>query len=154
MSCSSGCGGGLCRMLKTCSFVGHTHISLSLSISIYLSIYRNFLVCSSLLAVLFGQSPSIQRAARRPVKSGVRALELPEIHIHIRIALESLFHRIGRKGRIWQPHLRICMVAMFCPFGLFCEISISLLSLQKQQKAAPNLFQRGGKYGKYELVST
>ena len=42
------------------------------------------------------------------------------------------------------------MVAIFCPFGLFCEIGISLLSLQKQPKTAPHLFQRGVEYGKYE----
>ena len=41
------------------------------------------------------------------------------------------------------------MVAIFCPFGLFCEINISLLSLQTQPNTAPNLFQRGVEYGKY-----
>ena len=41
------------------------------------------------------------------------------------------------------------IVAIFCPFSRFCEISISLLSLQKQPNTAPNLFQRGVEYGKY-----
>ena len=40
------------------------------------------------------------------------------------------------------------MVAIFCPFSQFCEIGIILLSLQKQPKTAPNLFQRGVEYGK------
>ena len=44
----------------------------------------------------------------------------------------------------------IDMVAIFCPFGLFCEINISLLSLQTQPNTAPNLFQRGVEYGKYD----
>ena len=43
------------------------------------------------------------------------------------------------------PH----MVAIFCPFSKFCEINMSLLSLQKQPNTAPNLFQRGVEYGKY-----
>ena len=43
------------------------------------------------------------------------------------------------------------MVAIFCPFSLFCEINISLLSLQTQPNTAPNLFQRGVEYGKYGL---
>ena len=41
------------------------------------------------------------------------------------------------------------MVAIFYPFGQFCEINISLLSLQKQPNTAPNLFQRGVEYVKY-----
>ena len=40
--------------------------------------------------------------------------------------------------------------AIFCPFSQFCEIISYLLSLQKQPKTAPNLFQRGVDYGKYE----
>ena len=36
-----------------------------------------------------------------------------------------------------------CMVAIFCPFGLFCEIDSSLLSLQEQPNTAPNLFHGG-----------
>ena len=42
------------------------------------------------------------------------------------------------------------IVAIFYPFGQFCEINISLPSLQKQPDAAPNLFQRGVEYGKYD----
>ena len=46
----------------------------------------------------------------------------------------------------------IIIVAMFYPFSQFCEIDISLLSLQKQPKTAPNLFQRGVEYGKSEIM--
>ena len=42
------------------------------------------------------------------------------------------------------------VVAIFYPFSQFCEINISLLSLQKQPNTAPNLFQRGVEYGKYD----
>ena len=42
------------------------------------------------------------------------------------------------------------IVAIFYPFSQFCEIKISLLSLQTQPNTAPNLFQRGVEYGKYE----
>ena len=41
------------------------------------------------------------------------------------------------------------MVAICYPFSLFCEMNISLLSLQTQPNTAPNLFQRGVEYGKY-----
>ena len=41
------------------------------------------------------------------------------------------------------------IVVIFYPFSQFCEINISLLSLQTQPKTAPNLFQRGVEYGKY-----
>ena len=44
----------------------------------------------------------------------------------------------------------VTIVAIFYPFSQFCEINVSLLSLQKQPNAAPNLFQRGVEYGKYE----
>ena len=44
----------------------------------------------------------------------------------------------------------ISIVAIFYPFGQFCEIDISLLSLQQQPNTAPNLFQRGVEYGKYD----
>ena len=43
------------------------------------------------------------------------------------------------------------IVAIFYPFSQFCEIDISLLSLQKQPNTAPNLFQRRVEYGKYGL---
>ena len=42
------------------------------------------------------------------------------------------------------------IVAIFYPFSQFCEISIFLLNLQKQSNTAPNLFQRGVEYGKYD----
>jgi len=41
------------------------------------------------------------------------------------------------------------IVATFYPFSQFCEIGISSLSLQKQPKTAPNLFQRGVEYATY-----
>ena len=44
------------------------------------------------------------------------------------------------------------IVAIFYPFSQFCEIGISLLSLQKQPNTAPHLFQRGVDYGKYAEV--
>ena len=44
------------------------------------------------------------------------------------------------------------IVAIFYPFSQFCEIDISLLSLQTQPKTAPNLFKRGVEYGKYDLL--
>ena len=47
----------------------------------------------------------------------------------------------------------LIFVAIFYPFSQFCEIDISLLSLQKQPNTVPNLFQSGVEYGKYEGVS-
>ena len=44
------------------------------------------------------------------------------------------------------------IVAIFYPFGQFCEIDVSPLSLQKQPKTAPSLFQRGVEYGKYDSI--
>ena len=41
------------------------------------------------------------------------------------------------------------IVVIFYPFSQFCEINISLLSLQTPPNTAPNLFQRGVEYGKY-----
>ena len=49
----------------------------------------------------------------------------------------------------WGEDLALSIVAMFYPFSQFCEMNISLLSLQKQPNTAPNLFQRGVEYGKY-----
>ena len=51
----------------------------------------------------------------------------------------------GRLGQGAGAHI----VAIFYPFSQFCEIDVSLLSLQKQPQTAPNLFQRGVEYGKY-----
>ena len=50
-------------------------------------------------------------------------------------------HRRASSGRSCSSS---SMVAIFYPFSLFCEIVISLLSLQTQPSTAPNLFQRGG----------
>ena len=44
------------------------------------------------------------------------------------------------------------IVAIFYPFSQFCEIDICLPSLEKQPKRAPNLFQRGGEYGKWDRL--
>ena len=41
---------------------------------------------------------------------------------------------------------------MFYSFSQFCEMNISLLSLQTQPNTAPNLFQRGVEYGKYKIL--
>ena len=46
------------------------------------------------------------------------------------------------------------IVAIFYPFSQFCEINISLLSLQTQPNTAPNLFQRGVEYGEYDHYHT
>ena len=46
--------------------------------------------------------------------------------------------------------IMIIIVAIFYPFSQFCEINISLLSLQKEPNTAPNLFQRGVENGKYD----
>ena len=43
------------------------------------------------------------------------------------------------------------IVAIFYPFSQFCEINVFLLSLQTQPNTAPNLFQRGVEYGKYDV---
>ena len=45
------------------------------------------------------------------------------------------------------------ILAIFYPFSQFCEIDISLLSLQKQPNTAPNLFQRGVEYGEYDDIN-
>ena len=54
-------------------------------------------------------------------------------------------------GPSWLKHWHVALfiLAIFYPFSQFCEIIIFLLSLQKQPKASPNLFQRGVEYGKY-----
>ena len=56
---------------------------------------------------------------------------------------------VGGAPRAERLRVTIGIVDIFCPFGQFCEINISLLSLQKQPNTAPNLFQRGVEYGKY-----
>ena len=48
---------------------------------------------------------------------------------------------------LYVPSFHI--VAIFYPFSQFCEINISLLSLQKEPNTAPNVFQRRVEYGKY-----
>ena len=67
-------------------------------------------------------------------------------------------HTLPGPGSRTRPELRLVellaaasghIVAIFCPFSQFCEIGISLLSLQKQPKTALNLFQTEVDYGKY-----
>ena len=59
----------------------------------------------------------------------------------------SLFGLSGNRSASEYMYI----VAIFYPFSQFCEITMSLLSLQKQPNTAPNLFQRGVEYGKYVL---
>jgi hypothetical protein len=42
------------------------------------------------------------------------------------------------------------IAAIFYTFSQFCEIGTSSLSLQKEQKTDPSLFQRGVEYGRYD----
>ena len=70
----------------------------------------------------------------------------------------SLYIYIYTYTRIYvQPFFpnraRTNLVAIFYPFSQFCEINISLLSLQTQPNTAPNLFQRGVEYGKYACAA-
>ena len=60
---------------------------------------------------------------------------------------------VASGGRRSTEYLSACLfiLAIFYPFSQFCEINMSLLSLQKQPNTAPNLFQRGVEYGKYVI---
>ena len=77
--------------------------------------------------------------------------------LHLRLSHKTAPLAIGFAG---TAHLRrtarqkdnVFIVAIFYPFSQFCEIFIFLLSLQKQPKTVPNLFQRGVDFGKYGLV--
>ena len=64
---------------------------------------------------------------------------------------------IPEGGRIWQVCWTrasgrrprdIAMVAIFCPFGLFCEIVSFPSEPAKSPRTALNLFQTEVKYGK------
>ena len=86
------------------------------------------------------------------------------IHIHIHICTHIVkyadtvsakghetSHRPGEARRRAVPrrlNSNTTILAIFYPFGLFCEIDVSLLSLQTQPNTAPNLFQMGVEYGK------
>ena len=87
-------------------------------------------------------------------------------YIYIYICIHTYRHTNGvpprKKGVATGNHSRypaICkaghtvIVAIFYPFSQFCEIGVSLPSLQKQPKTASNLFQRGVEYGKYVCES-
>ena len=63
------------------------------------------------------------------------------------LRIQNLSKEIGRT----RPPSERSMVAIFYPFSQFCEINTSLLSMQTQPNTAPNLFQRGVDYGKYEV---
>ena len=54
----------------------------------------------------------------------------------------------------WCDISNYYILAIFHPFSQFCEIDVSLLSLQNQPKTAPNRFQRGVEYGKHVLLVT
>ena len=83
------------------------------------------------------------------------------ITIVLHAAAGGVVRRMERGPRITPPHLRSSapkkedspIVAIFYPSSQFCEIDVSLLSLQTQPDAAPNLFQRGVEYGKYVPIS-
>ena len=60
--------------------------------------------------------------------------------------------RFGISAAGGEDNVHSYILAIFYPFSQFFEIGIFLLSLQKQPKTAPNLFQRGVEYGKYELI--
>ena len=68
------------------------------------------------------------------------------IYIYIYVCYSIDYYSIGY---IISYHIKEA-VAIFYPFSQFCEIDISLLSLQKQPNTAPNLFQTGVEYGKCE----
>ena len=58
----------------------------------------------------------------------------------------------ARSGRWWRGALIIIIIiaiiiilAIFYPFSQFCEIGISLLSLQTQPNTAPNFISEGGR---------
>ena len=57
----------------------------------------------------------------------------------------------SNKRELMNNRPRSYIVAIFYPFSQFCEMNISLLSLQTQPNTAPNLFQRGVEYGKYVI---
>ena len=74
------------------------------------------------------------------------------IYIYIYIVVLAAREAVGRAAIARRPRIAssIIIVAIFYPFSQFCEINISLLSLQTQPNTAPNLFQRGVEYGKYD----
>ena len=68
------------------------------------------------------------------------------------------YSRRARTTAPWRPgtcglsgRCYYYILAIFFPFSQFCEVNVSLLSLQTQPDTAPNLFQRGVEYGKYVL---
>ena len=69
------------------------------------------------------------------------------IYIHTHTGHPELQGRRLSRGPHYYDYYYI--VAIFYPLSQFCEINISLLSLQKQPNTAPNLFQRGVEYGKH-----
>ena len=81
-------------------------------------------------------------------------------HIHTYIHTTCIIHTVHIISQVISLHSYVnnqsthdtCMVAIFYPFSQFCEINISLLSLQTQPNTAPNLFQSGVEYGKYVLL--
>ena len=82
---------------------------------------------------------------------GYQSVKIHQFRVPFFLNLSKKHYFCG--GPIWcWPHLSATkgIVAIFYPFSQFCGIGVSLLSLQKQPNTAPNLFQRGVEYGKYE----
>ena len=77
--------------------------------------------------------------------------------IFIMIMITHSIHKaaVAQKGKTQNTsnnHMRSkYILAIFCPFSQFCEINISLPEPAKQPNTAPNLFQRGVEYSKYEI---
>ena len=75
------------------------------------------------------------------------------IYIYIYIHTHTRTYTLPREegnGAERRGEAKGSMVAIFYPFSQFCEINIALLSQQTQPNTAPNLFQRGVDYGKYD----
>ena len=106
------------------------HVSLSLSLSLYVYTYAH----TCIFSVQARQDPQ--------VSAGDSCGTCLPTKVFFSGGL--FFHRHR------YDHTEITIVAIFYPFSQFCEISISLLSLQTQPNTAPNLFQRGVEYGKYD----
>ena len=60
--------------------------------------------------------------------------------------------QLGLEWKTRRVKQKELILAIFYPFSQFCEIDVSLPSLQNQPKTAPNLFQRGQNMASMELV--
>ena len=126
----------------------HTHICIScVHIYIYIYIYTYIYIYIYIsIHVVYIVSESYPRTGVKLIRcrpfaeTDVRGPLYIYIYIYIYIYTCNIYIYI---------HI---IVAIFYPFSQFCEINISLLSLQKQANTAPNLFQRGVEYGKYIYI--